>query len=375
MAVAGLLFVTGCWDREEVNDLAIVTTAGLDLNEDGKIELSLEIVIPKERGSETQKGKNNSKSSGSSLIWTASGATAADAASELQTKLSRTIYWGQLEMLVVGEALSHSQLREQLDYLVRDSNVRLRVKPFVSKGTARDFLASTSPLERTKADFLEGESERLFRRPITLNSLVQKLGNISNEAFIPYVDTTHDGEENVPYVKGYAAFSGYHMAGLIQGESYSGAKWILEQMRGDVETVKLERPSSSLISLGVLSSSTRLAPNLKGEIPHMDILIEAEMSIVQNTTRFKTSDSKFIHNVEEVAVEDIRHKTEATIKQAQRMGADIFGFGDAIDRHNPRKWKHIHDHWKQIYPSMQTDVQVKVKIRQIGMNSVPVGES
>ncbi|WP_228469261.1 Ger(x)C family spore germination protein [Paenibacillus sp. JNUCC31] len=375
MATAVLLFSTGCWDRKEVNDLAIVRTAGLDLKNNGEIELSLEIVIPKEGGGKTQQGMSNSKSSGSTLIWSASGATAADAASELQIKLSRTVYWGQLEILVVGEALSRSQLREQLDYLVRDSNVRLRVQPFVCKGTARDFLASAPPLEKTRADFLGGESEQLFRRPITLNNLVQNLGNTSNEAFLPYVDTTQDGGKSVPYVKGYAAFSSYRMAGLIQGESYSGAKWILEQVSGDVETVKLDRPSSPLISLGVLFSSTRIDPKLVGEIPRMDIVIEAEMSLMQNTTRFKTMDSKFIRNVEEAAVDKIRQKAETTIKQAQKMRADIFGFGEEIERHNPRKWKHIHDQWERIYPSIQANVQVKVRIRQIGMNSVPVGKS
>ncbi|WP_233476434.1 Ger(x)C family spore germination protein [Paenibacillus sonchi] len=377
MAATVLLFSTGCWDRMEVNDLAIVTTAGLDLKNNGEIELTLEIVHPKEGGGDTQqsKSKSSSKSSGSTLIWSASGATAADAASELQVKLSRTVYWGQLEILVAGEALSRSQLREQLDYLVRDSNVRLRVRPFVCKGTARDFLASDPPLEKTKADFLGGESKRLFRRAITLNSLVQNLGNISKEAFLPYVDTTQDGGESVPYVKGYAAFSSYRMAGLIQGESYSGAKWILKQVKGDVETVKLERPSSPLISLGVLSSSTRIDPKFAGEIPRMDIVIEAEMSLVQNTTHFKTTDSKFIRNVEEAAVDKIRNKAEITIKQAQRMKADIFGFGEEIERHNPRKWKHIHDQWERMYPLVQANVQVKVRIRQTGMNSVPVGKS
>ncbi|MFE6076635.1 Ger(x)C family spore germination protein [Paenibacillus sp. NPDC057886] len=375
MTASVLLFSTGCWDRNEVNDLAIVTTAGLDLKKDGEIELSLEIVIPKEGGGATQQNNSKSKTSGSTLIWSASGATIAEAASELQRKLPRAVYWGQLEMLVVGESLSRSQLREQLDYLARDSNIRLRVQPFVCKDTARAFLASTSPLERTKADFLGGESKWLFHRSITLNRLVQNLGNISKDAVVPYVDITQDGKESVPYVKGYAVFSRNRMVGLIQGESFSGMKWILKEMEGDVETVKLEWPPSSLLSLGALSSSTRLVPKLEGEMPHMDYFIEAEMSVVQNTTHFKTSDSKFIRDIEHAAADKIRRKVEATIKQAQEMGADIFGFGEAINRRNPREWQHLEKRWKRIYPSVQANVMVKVKIQQIGMNNEPVGDS
>lgn len=357
----------------EVNDLAIVTTAGLDRKNDGKIELSLEIVIPKEGGSKTQKSNGSSKGDGSTMIWSASGVTAADAASRVQHKLSRTVYWGQLEMLVVGEALSRSQFQEQLDYLVRDNNIRLRVEPFICKGTARDFLASASPLEQTKADFLGGESRRLFGRPITLNRLVQHLGKISEEAIVPYADTTQDGKKSVPYVKGYAVFSRDRMAGVIQGKSFSGMKWILKQVKGEIDTVKLERPFSSLVSLEVLSSSTRLVPKLEGETPHMDLLIEAEMSVVQNTTRFKTSDTKFIRYVVNAEVDNIRDKVETSIKQAQRLGTDIFGFGEAINRRNPREWQHLQGRWKRIYPSIQANVMVKVKIRQIGMNNEPAG--
>lgn len=375
MAATALLLSTGCWDRKEVNDLAIVTTAGLDRNKDGDIELSLEIVVPSEKGGGTQTRNVNSKSSDSTLMLSASGATSADAVSKLQIKLSRTIYWGQLEMLVFGDTLSRSQLREQLDYFVRNSNIRLRVQPFVCKGTAHDFLAFTSPLERNKADFLGGESKRLFRKPITLNHLVQNLDSDSKEAVIPYVDTTQNDKASVPYVKGFSVFFHDRMAGLIQGESFSGMKWILKQMRGDIETVKLESPTTSLLSLEVLSSSTLFVPTFEGEIPHMDILIEAEMSIVQNATRFETMDPKFIRDVEDAAVDKIHDKVETAIKQAQGIGADIFGFGEVINRQNPRKWEELQDRWERVYPSIQADVKVGVKIRQIGMNNKPIGES
>ncbi|MEH6996427.1 Ger(x)C family spore germination protein, partial [Neobacillus drentensis] len=42
-----ILFVTGCWDRTEVNDLAIVTAAAIDKKENNQIELSLQLFIPK----------------------------------------------------------------------------------------------------------------------------------------------------------------------------------------------------------------------------------------------------------------------------------------------------------------------------------------
>ncbi|MDP4086958.1 MAG: Ger(x)C family spore germination protein, partial [Bacillota bacterium] len=40
-------FLSGCWDRREVNDLALVTAAGIDKKSDGLLELSVLVFIPK----------------------------------------------------------------------------------------------------------------------------------------------------------------------------------------------------------------------------------------------------------------------------------------------------------------------------------------
>ncbi|KFN05827.1 Ger(x)C family germination protein [Paenibacillus macerans] len=50
-ACAAFLSLTGCWDGEEVNGLAIVTSAGFDRTEDGAVELTLEIAAPKQEES------------------------------------------------------------------------------------------------------------------------------------------------------------------------------------------------------------------------------------------------------------------------------------------------------------------------------------
>ena len=42
-----ILFLSGCWDRVEVNDLAIVTATAIDKRDDNQIELSIQIFIPK----------------------------------------------------------------------------------------------------------------------------------------------------------------------------------------------------------------------------------------------------------------------------------------------------------------------------------------
>lgn len=39
-------FLSGCWDRTEITDLAIVTAASIDKKDNNQIELSVQVFIP-----------------------------------------------------------------------------------------------------------------------------------------------------------------------------------------------------------------------------------------------------------------------------------------------------------------------------------------
>ncbi|MDQ6600567.1 hypothetical protein RCG21_30420 [Bacillus salipaludis] len=94
-----VLFLSACWDREEVNDLALVTATGIDKKANNKIELSVLVFIPKGGGSQQSMDINSSGNSSNVLVRSAEGTTIADAMSKLQEKLPRTIFLGIVKCL------------------------------------------------------------------------------------------------------------------------------------------------------------------------------------------------------------------------------------------------------------------------------------
>lgn len=374
VAAVACMSVTGCWDRKEVNDLAIVTSAGLDRTENGDIELAVEIIASEQekRGNQTSANLQQGGSS-STIVRFATGETMGDAVTKLQLMLPRTIYWGQLKVLVVGERLSRHGFREQLDYVVRDNEVRLRILPFICKGKVRDFFASPFSLEQSKADFLQGEAVRVFHKPLTLNAVIQNLGNVTEAVKVPYVNVPSKEKESNPYIQGYAAFSSDRMTGVLTGDMFSGLKWMINQINRDIETVKLKGTTPPHVSLAVISAQTRLLPRLEGGKWHMDVRIKTDLGVIQNTTRFKTSNPKNVKEMEKAVENHIRQKVERTIRHVQRMGTDVFGFGEAINRHSPEAWNKLQDHWKEEFAAIEVKVFIDANIRRIGMNIVPVG--
>ncbi|CAM4263204.1 Ger(x)C family spore germination protein [Paenibacillus macerans] len=372
-ACAAFLSLTGCWDGEEVNGLAIVTSAGFDRTEDGAVELTLEIAAPKQEESGGKSSGGKQQGGGQTLIRSAAGETVGDAVNKLQTMLPRTIYWGQLEVLIFGEALAKDGFREQLDYLLRDNEVRLRVLPFITRGKVRDFFNSPYLLEQTKADLLEGEAVRAFNKPLTLNKLVQRLNGEEETAILPYIDVPEQGGGGTgdTHIKGYAVFNRGRMVGTLTGDLFPGTKWVNNQLKRDVETIELEGTSPSRISLMVIASDARLVPSRKEGEWQMGIRISSELSIVQNTTRLVVSEPKHIHEIEAAMADHIRETVEQTVKESQRMRTDIFNFGQAINRKSPRAWKELQANWEQFFPGMEVQVAVDVSVRRIGMNRFP----
>ncbi|MCM3703034.1 Ger(x)C family spore germination protein [Paenibacillus macerans] len=375
LAGAVFLSLTGCWDREEVNGLAIVTSAGFDRAEDGTIELTLEIAAPQQGESGKPPSGDQKQKNGKTIIRTATGKTAADAQGRLQMMLPRTIYWGQLQVMVVGETLARDGLREQLDYLVRDNEIRLRVMPFVTRGKVRDFFESPYLLEQTKADFLQSEAARVFHKPLTISQLVQRFSGDQNGAILPFIDVPQEGGGNGgdPYIKGFAVLNQGRMVGTMTGDSFLAAKWVMNQLKNDVQTVNVGSGSPSRVTLVITASNSRLIPSRKEGEWQMEIRIGSELSMIQNTTRLPMAAPQHARKLETAMAEHMRERVEQTVKEAQRMRTDIFGFGEAINRRNPREWKKLAPRWDRFFPQMAVKVEVETDLRRIGMNSIPVG--
>lgn len=367
--------MTGCWDREEVNSLAIVTSAGFDRTKDGAVELTLEIAAPRMKQSGKAQSGDKKEGGGQTIIRTAVGKTAAEAQGRLQMMLPRTIYWGQLQLVVVGEALAKNGLREQFDYLVRDNEIRLRVLSFVTRGKVSDFFESPYLLEQTKADFLQGEATRVFRKPLTLNQLVQHLSSEENGVTLPFIDVSQErkGSDGEMYIKGYAVFNRGRMVGTITGESFLAAKWVMNQLKNDVQTVHLGEGPQSRISLIMITANSRLIPSRKEEEWQMNIRINSEFSVLQNTTDLVMADPKEAHKLETAMAKHIRELVEQTVEDAKRMRTDIFGFGEAIYRKNPKEWNKLASRWDRVFSRLKVKVEADVNLRRTGMNTTPLG--
>lgn len=365
------LCLTGCWDRTEVNDLAIITAAGLDLTEDQQLELSVKIYLTSSSSTPQMGGFSspNSGGAGLSVVRSATGLTVADAASKLQQLMSRKLFWGQDEVFIFGERLSRQGIVEPIEFLMRHPSPRERSNIFVSKGMAKDVLQLAPPVERSIADSLRKMAKLQTGLNITMKELAQMMGGKAKAAVLPMVEIKprEASQDAFAFINGSAVLKNGKMVGRMNKVATRGLMWLRDEIEYGTVTVSPENAGGN-VSFQLRRSHTKLVPYIRGDDWSIEVRVETWDDIVENATDLDLSVPKHIEQLRTALEADIRQRTDMALAQAQKeWNADVFQFADAFYRKYPKEWNRNKDRWDAIFPKVKVRVEARSVISRPGM--------
>lgn len=147
--------LTGCFDYNELNDLAIVTGVGIDYK-DNEYSVTFEIISTKKEG--------ETSGSTSAYTVTSSAKTITEAFANNGKLMDKVAYYDHIEIVVMDEEIAKNHLKEVSEYLIRSSKLRNEFYTAIAKDTtAKDLLNTTSkekPLASTfMVDLLEHSND------------------------------------------------------------------------------------------------------------------------------------------------------------------------------------------------------------------------
>ena len=108
-----LMFITlttGCWQYTELNDLALVTGIGIDKEKDDYL-LSVQIINVRKQ---TKNFAGNEETP--VTVFDATGKTLGEALNKISLELSHELYFGHIDMVVIGEETAKLGIREFIDF-------------------------------------------------------------------------------------------------------------------------------------------------------------------------------------------------------------------------------------------------------------------
>ncbi|MEC0144584.1 Ger(x)C family spore germination C-terminal domain-containing protein [Paenibacillus alginolyticus] len=96
----------------------------------------------------------------------------------------------------------------------------------------------------------------------------------------------------------------------------------------------------------------------------LDVFLEDDVGEVQ--CKIDLIDPQSIDKLEKIAQKEVEAIIESAIQKAKKYDADIFGFGEAIYRADPKYWNKNKDNWKEQFLDLPVHVNTQVKIRRLG---------
>ncbi|RJX37684.1 Ger(x)C family spore germination protein [Paenibacillus pinisoli] len=388
-SIAAIALLTGCWDRIEVNDIAIILGAGIDQEENNKVKLSVEIYLPAPDNNESgggQEGMDSGSKNGNILVSSAIGSSMADAMSKLQKRLSRRLYWGHNNVYVFGKERAERGFNDDLDFFLRYVRARERTNIYVTQGKAIDTMGVIPRLDQNLMEALTELSKTEVSIDVDLKTVMEQIVETPEQTYtVPYILTSavmsekkHLRNANVPYFRGLTIFKKGRMIGSLDNELTHGYFWITNQIKAStILTAAVAKDET--VAVNLTASKSKLIPKIdsSGEW-RMELIIECEGNLIQNASRMDYSVPEQLTEIEDLFEAMIKKNVDKSLNVIQqKYKSDILGYSRLFRRKYPKQWAAAKPEWSETFLRIKTDTSVNFQIRRPGalvkqINNIPM---
>lgn len=371
--VLTLILLTGCWNRIEINDIAIVSAIGIDLTEDDEIHLSLQVAVPSKLGSSGPTGGTSDKST---FVISETGSTISEAFSNIQGKLSRTIFFSQSRIVIIGEALAKKSVSHVIDFQTRYAEPRINSFIMFTKGEAYNVITSMPKFESITAEEIKELAKLGASLKIYVRDFLNMLLTDGIEPFAPHLTlkplevNTKNKSEKTLAVNGIAIFKKDKLIGWMSEEDTRGLLWLRNEMeKGVITTSVPEDMGGGNISMEITRAIVKTVPILKNQELIIDVNIVTELAVIENDSQLNLFDTKVIEDIQTEVNSQIKNRVEMVIDKGQKeYNSDIFGFGHLVYQKYPKEWNAKYkNNWEEEFAELEVTINSKALIRRIGL--------
>lgn len=417
--------LNGCWDRRELESLALVQTLGLDPGPGGKgITITTMIAIPpklKGGGGGDSGGGGGGGSETGVFVLSMDAPTIYEGFNLINNTVNREITLLQTSSLIISEDLAKQGVRRWIDSLVRYREMRRTLLLFVCRGKATDIMKVKPKLERNPAEYFR-DLTRISRLSgmfplVTLNEFLDRYEAFAQEDYLPLLARFHrqdpdeyqkqqpssaskggpgskggsggkgggagDGGQSKPGGETPPEAKDVRMIGsaIFKKDKMVGNFDIYETQALQILTNKFRE--ALLSTRDPLRKKFMIAYRLMAVTPpqigyrHSNgnneflvrLKMEADLISLQSGINYTDPRNEAILG-KHIALE-LRKRIMKTIQKAQQYNSDVFGFGIKVRNTflTGPEWDRYQ--WPPRFKDAKIDVHVKVSLRRVGVQFQP----
>ncbi len=373
-----ILILSGCWSKRELNELALVAALGIDLIDD-EYAISAQVIDPSQVSS-----KQSASGHAPVVTYHAKGKTVFEAVRKILALSPRKLYFAHLQLVVIGEELAENGLRDTIDFLARDQEIRNDFTVIVSqKATAKEVLNVLTPIEKIPANKMLNSLKSMqdawgSTLVVDIEDLVTDLG-VNNQYFVlSAIEVLGDkslgiDQTNVERIEtpvklkftGLAIFKEDKLLGYLDEYESKSLNYLNNKIKSTIEIIGC--PSKGELSTEITQSKTKTTGVIRDGKPTINISINVVQNVAEVNCDMDLTEMETMDWINKQTAEHIKKNINQLLKILQKnYQADVLGFGEAIHRADPTEWKKIKDDWQTIYPEVEVNVRVNVNTQGLG---------
>jgi Ger(x)C family germination protein len=384
------LVTVGCWDMKELQSRNIVLAIAIDTADAGvkpglKPEQASEVrrkeTFVQPHGSKRYRmslqilklgsGEGGSKEEKKTYVISNTGESLFDMIRDMYGQSSKSLWFEHVQVIVFSEAvLKKVGLAEVMDFFERDSEMRSRIKIYVTPGDARELLEYSPPSKEPGGIYLaniarlHGRNNHVAGAASDLGFTTQYLDSHSN-LLIPRIEM----DDNLVKLGGAAVFKKDNFMGYVDEYTIAGIKITFASEKSAVITIEdPEHPEHQAV-FELYRHDTKFRPHVEnGNIYYtLDISMYGNIGEIQEEEA-NAMDPEYIHKLESAFAEEVKRNVlyaERVFKKELRV--DCFNlYASKLQAYEPDTWEQVKDRWDEIYPTIPLVISVNVSIRNIG---------
>lgn len=371
------LMLTGCWNNRDLTDLAIMTGIAFDKGEDGRFEITVQIVKPEamktsgEGGGSEKKAFNNVSSTGETVF---------ECARNLIAKINKKVYFGQVQLMVISEDFARDGVSKIFDLFERDTETRRRADLIIAKGMeAKTVLESESRMSRLPATHETEalEASRHFGKTLKV-TFIDALKVLNKEEYsfvlptINKINNTGKVFQEDLLTEGSAVIKKDKLVGFLGPLETRG--YLLADDKIETTIINIPSPlhSNKITSIEVIRTKGKTISKIVDGKPVLSIEVTAEGNIGEQQEKADLTKPDMVKALEDTVQKEMKDEINNAVKITQKeFKSDVFGFIDEIYRNYYSDWTKSFHNWSNIYSQTPVKIEVKFKIRRSGLIREP----
>jgi spore germination protein KC len=373
------LILAGCWNRRELDDIAITVALGIDKKDDEYL-VSVQIINPHEIAS-TEKTNRTPVTT-----YAESAPTIFEALRKLTTVSPRKLYLSHIRAVIISEELAREGIANVLDFTNRDHEMRRNFFLLIAKDkTAYDTLNILTPMEQIPANKLfssltTSQNAYAATSHVTLDNFIKDYVQEGKQPVITGLKIVGDKQKgktqkNVESVdaaallkfEGLGIFKGSKLIGWLDEEESKGYNYITGNVKNTVGHVECPKNTQGKLTVEIFNVETSVKGEVSKNKPKISVEVWGEGLIAEVACKYDFKEKGAIKAVEKVVEKKFQELLNKAILKAKEEQVDIFGFGEVIRRSEPAFWKKNKKEWEaSYYEDLKVDINVNFNIRRTG---------